>query len=276
MGGRERPSRARRAMPASRECEASCAAIAAATALALIVASQPASAQHAPPACRSSATPRSSSCCATTPRRSCAPRAWPAERAGRADQRARVQRVRDGRPAHLRERRRAVRFQDARTRSSACSRTRPATSPAGTCRELREQMANAQTASIIALLLGVGAIAAGAATRQQQYGPGRRRRDAGAAGDDPPLAPLLPARAGRSGGPRGGQVPQRDRPVRQGDAHDVQALRRRHPDRRRRASIPTSSRIRCRASASRRWTSWSRPIRTGTSSTRRSCSCATT
>ena len=41
---------------------------------------------------------------------------------------------------------------------------------------LREQIANAQTASIIAMLLGVGAIAAGAAAggRRNQHGPGRR------------------------------------------------------------------------------------------------------
>ena len=38
--------------------------------------------------------------------------------------------------------------------------------------------------------------------RQQQPRPGRRGRDAGAAGDDPPFAPVLSARAGRVGRPR--------------------------------------------------------------------------
>ena len=58
---------------------------------------------------------------------------------------------------------------------------------------MREQLANAQTASIIAMLLGVGAIV-GAAPRPAATIPGQigARRDPGAAGDDPPLAALLP------------------------------------------------------------------------------------
>ena len=46
-----------------------------------------------------------------------------------------------------------------RTRSSACSRTRPATSPADTCRGARAARRGAD-ASIIAMLLGVGALVA--------------------------------------------------------------------------------------------------------------------
>ena len=141
-----------------------------------------------------------------------------AERAGRADQRARLQRLRDGRPAHLRQCRRALRRRRRRTRSSACSRTRPATSRAGISSRLREQFANAQTASIIAMLLGVGAMVGGAAAAGSAAISARSAPAAiqASAGDDPPLAALLCARAGRVGRPRRREIPQRDAAVREG------------------------------------------------------------
>ena len=53
--------------------------------------------------------------------------------------------------------------------------------------KLREQLANAQTQMIIAMLLGAGAMVAGSrgGTRQQRPGQCRRGRDRGAAGNDP-------------------------------------------------------------------------------------------
>ena len=103
------------------------------------------------------------------------------------------------------------------------------------------------------MLLGVGAMVAGARGRaRQRHRPGRRRRDHGAAGIDPPLAALLSAQPGGTGRPRRREVPQRDRPVGQGHVRDLQALRRSDRCSRRAAPTPTRSRIRCRRSASRR------------------------
>ena len=48
--------------------------------------------------------------------------------------------------------------------------------------KMRQQMANAQTASIIAMLLGVGAMVAGAQVRQHRHGQCRRGGDHRAAG----------------------------------------------------------------------------------------------
>ncbi len=116
---------------------------------------------------------------------------------------------------------------------------------------LREQLANAQTASIIAH-----------AARRRRHGRRResrrrrqhRRRSRAAAIQAPQemirrsLLSYVRAQE-ESGRPRGGQVPQRDRPVRQGHAEYLQALRRRLHDHCDAASIPISSPIRCRASA---------------------------
>ena len=236
-------------MPVSR-------AIACATAVALALGGQPAC-RPAEARRRSAGHPRRRDRAAAARLHRADParrRPRPAERAGRADQRARLQRLRDGRPAHLRQRRRAATIPRRRTRSSACWRTRPATSPAGISSRLREQLANAQTASIIALLLGVGAIAAGAAHRRPQHRRHRAGRHPGAAGDDPPHAALLPARAGRSGRPRRREIPQRHAAVRQGHADDLQALRRRHDDHlvaRRSLSAVASDAARARRGAGR-------------------------
>ena len=76
---------------------------------------------------------------------------------------------------------------------------------------LREQLATAQTASIIAMLAGVGAMVAGARSGGvRRY---RRRRDPGAAVGDPALAARLCAHPGRPGRPCRREIPQRHRPV---------------------------------------------------------------
>ena len=160
MVGRDRPSRARRAMPASRAI----ALVRRPSALAARRRSRHSRSRSRAAACRSSATPRSSSCCATTPRRSCkSPGLGAAERAGRADQRARLQRVRDGRPPHLRECRRAVRLQDAeRDHRRARARDRPYRRRASVARCASSSPTRRPPRSS-RMLLGVGAIAAGAA-----------------------------------------------------------------------------------------------------------------
>ena len=104
---------------------------------------------------------------------------------------------------------------------------------------LREQLANAQTASIIAMLLGVGALVGGAAAG----GGNNMGQVAGAAIQAPQemirRSLLSYVRAQEESADRaGGEVPQRHRPVRQGHAGDLQALRRRPPDRRRRRIDP--------------------------------------
>ena len=149
-------------------------------------------------ACRSSAMPRSSSCCATTRRRSCAP---PASRQQNVqvvliNARAFNAFVMDGRRIFVN----VGALYDSKTPNEIIGVLAHETGhiSGGHLSRLREQMANAQTASIIALLLGVGAIAAGAATGSNNIGQVGAGRHPGAAGDDPPLAPLLCARAGRS------------------------------------------------------------------------------
>ena len=59
---------------------------------------------------------------------------------------------------------------------------------------MREQLAHAQTASIIALLLGAGATRREHGDRRfdrRQHGTDRAGRDPGSAGDDPPFSSLL-------------------------------------------------------------------------------------
>ena len=84
-------------------------------------------------ASRSFATPKSSNCCANIPPRSCGS-------PGLSQQNIRIvlindrtyQRLRGRWPPHLRQRRRADRIRRRQIRSSACWRTKPATSPAAT------------------------------------------------------------------------------------------------------------------------------------------------
>ena len=59
--------------------------------------------------------------------------------------------------------------------------------------KMREQLAQAQTQMIIAMLLGAGAIGGGRKKRQRQQRPGQCRRggDRRAAGNDPPHPALL-------------------------------------------------------------------------------------
>ena len=100
--------------------------------------------------------------------------------------------------------------------------------------KLREQLAQAQTQMIIAMLLGAGAMVAGARGGGPQQRPHQcgRRRGHRAAGNDPPHPALLSAPAGRERRPGRREVPHRDRPVRQGHVRDLQALHRREPVRR--------------------------------------------
>ena len=274
MVGRDRPSRARRAMPAAR-------AIALRDGRRARVLGEPAGAVAQPKPRRPAAHPRRRDRAAAARLH----RADPASVAGLAQQNVQVvlinervvQRLRDGRPAHLRERRRAATTPRRRTRSSACWRTRPATSPAGICRACASSSRTRRPPRSSRMLLGVGAIVGGASRRRRQHAAQiAAGRDPGAAGDDPPLAALLSARAGRSGRPRGGEVPQRHRPVGQGHADDLQALRRRHAVHlvaRRSLSAVASDAARARAQRSK---TWSRPARTGTRTIRPNCSCATT
>ena len=92
--------------------------------------------------------------------------------------------------------------------------------------KLRAELANAQTAAIIAMLLGVGAAVAGGRAgggrwKRRQCDDGRHHGPA--VGDDV-LDPVLPAPTGRAGRQGGRQVPHCHRPERQGHVRDVQAL----------------------------------------------------
>ena len=162
-----------------------------------------------------------------------------------------------------------------RTRSSACSRTRPATSPAAIMMKLREQLATAQTASIV-----------GHAARRRRHGGGRAQRrrrrqyrrggDHGAAVGDPALAARLCAHPGRPGRPRRREVPHRHRPVAQGHAASCSSA---SPTSRcsiRATSIPICKPTRCRPNASPRSTTLAKPAPIWTARTRPNCNCATT
>ncbi len=61
--------------------------------------------------------------------------------------------------------------------------------------KMREQFRNASTQSIIAMVLGVGAMIAASQSGSANAGNARRGRNNGAAGNDPPLAAFLSARA---------------------------------------------------------------------------------
>ena len=93
--------------------------------------------------------------------------------------------------------------------------------------KMREQMAQAQTQMIIAMLLGAGAMVAGA-----RGGSGSGLTNAGAAAFSAPgemIKPhpdLLRAPAGRKRRQGRRQISDRDRPVGQGHVRDLQALHR--------------------------------------------------
>ena len=142
--------------------------------------------------------------------------------------------------------------------------------------KMRMELANAQTAALIATLLGVGAMV------------GASRSGGNVGGSPAAVALLAPQsvimrsllsyqRAHEEQADRAGvQVPGGDPPVRQGHVRNLQAVRR--PDRvlgpLRRSR--TCSRIRCPRSASPPWKRSPRPARTGTRRIRPSCSFATT
>src|SRR3979409_42653 len=90
--------------------------------------------------------------------------------------------------------------------------------------KMREQMARAQTQMIIAMLLGAGAMVAGARSGKSHSGLAQPRAGArGAAGNDPPHPDLLCAPAGGKRRPRGGEVFERYRPIRQRHVRNLQA-----------------------------------------------------
>ena len=97
--------------------------------------------------------------------------------------------------------------------------------------KMREQLAQAQTQMIIAMLLGAGAIVAGREERQQQQRPQqcRRRRDQRAAGGHQAHPALLHSAAGGKRRPRRGQVFDRHRPIGQGHVRDLPAIYQREP-----------------------------------------------
>ena len=141
--------------------------------------------------------------------------------------------------------------------------------------KLREQLAQAQTQMIIAMLLGVGAMVAGAAAARQSARQRRRPRCSAPQEIIQPLAALLSApqeeQADRAGvkfltatgqSPRACTTPSSASPTRSCSP--------------RAASIPICSRIRCRPSASPRWRNSPSPVPIGTRRTCRRCSCATT
>ena len=81
----------------------------------------------------------------------------------------------------------------------------------------REKLAQAQTQSIVAMLLGVGAVVAGAtAGAATSVGELGARRDHGAAVGDPALAARLCAHPGRPGRPCRREIPHRHPPIAQG------------------------------------------------------------
>ena len=116
---------------------------------------------------------------------------------------------------------------------------------------LREQLAAAQTRRSSPCCSASARWSPAHAPGRQRPGRGRRRRDHGAAGIDPPLAALLSAQPGRTGRPRRREVPHRDRAIVQGHVRDLQAPRRSDRCSRRAAPTPICSRTRCRRSASR-------------------------
>ena len=90
----------------------------------------------------------------------------------------------------------------------------------GHLQRLREKLAEAQTQSIVAMLLGVGALVAGARTGSARC---RRGGNSRAAGGDPAFAARLCPHPGRPGRPRRREIPQRHASVVQGHGRTVQA-----------------------------------------------------
>ena len=92
--------------------------------------------------------------------------------------------------------------------------------------KLREQLAQAQTQMIIAMMLGARRGGRGRQKRQQYRRASQRRRgpDLRTAGNDPPQPVVLSAPAGRKRRSRRGEVFDRHRPIRQGHVRHLQAV----------------------------------------------------
>ena len=123
--------------------------------------------------------------------------------------------------------------------------------------KMRQELANAQTAAIVAMLLGVGAMVAGAQFRQRGHGQCRRGGDQRAAVLSGQHTLLAYQRAQEEQADRAGvRFLTDDRPIGQGHVRHVQALRRRDDVLGAPTSIPMCRTIRCRRSAWRRSRSW--------------------
>ena len=140
-----------------------------------------------------------------------------------------VQRLRRRRPPHLHQCRRADGRRRRRTRSSACWRTRPATSPAATWRACASSSRQAHDRNRSSPCCSASAPWSRRARSGSAASAGRHGGHSGAAGHDPALAARLCAHPGRPGRPRRREIPHRHRPVGQGHARHLQAAGR--PDR---------------------------------------------
>ncbi len=87
--------------------------------------------------------------------------------------------------------------------------------------KIRQEMANVQSAMLLAMLLGLGA-AVGRRAQRRRRGSSRD----GAATDGDAVAAVLSAPAGRTGRPRRREISGRHRSEREGHVRNVQAVRR--------------------------------------------------
>ena len=136
--------------------------------------------------------------------------------------------------------------------------------------KIRQEMANVQSAMLLAMLLGLGAAVAGA-----RSGDAAAAARDGAATDRYAVAAVLSASAGRTGRPRRREISRGDRPEREGHVRNLQAVWR--PDhvfgavRRSLHAVPSDA-ARARGIARR---NWSPTVRTGTRRIRPNRRCAT-
>ena len=139
---------------------------------------------------------------------------------------------------------------------------------------LRQQLAQAQAASIIAMMLGIGGAVAAARSGGNVGNPAAAIL--GPQEIDPPLAAVLSARAGGAGRPRRREVPRRHRPVRQGHVRHLQASVR--PDPVRRAQRRSLHAVASDAGGTRRGARGHRQEQPqlGQEGSAGACSCATT
>ena len=152
---------------------------------------------------------------------------------------------------------------------------RPATSPAGICRACASSWRNAQTASIIAMLLGVGAVVGGAARRRPAPAIRQRRHPGPQEMIRRSLLSYMRAQeeqADRAGVKFLAATGQSAKGMYETFKRFADEIHVRCAPRR---SL-SCSRIRCRPNASRALEALARRARTGTRRIRPSCKCVTT